>query len=484
MSTTKVQNENGEWVETDYTTIDDPFDSLTLTRDESFAIDSGGATVDNSVSGSQNDISESITQIGSQLTDLVISNSIKSSNYIPGTQGFLIDGSPGIIECASIRLTGGSISYGKNSFTDTANTGYYIGKEGVYFGSASDATKFKFSIATGALEYAGNLVNGAGQIVMNSVSQEILKDFDFGSTDYAGAVKTGDITWDGSGIVTSGTGVAVYRGGIVGANAGAVTFSISATTGSAYFSGDIEGSSITGGTLQTSTSGQRIRIISASATDPAQSANSLAIIAMDGATPYSLLDMGSDGSSVFRITMNGSTAQSTGMNIVRNSATATTNLIQVEITNVSDTGNICQLTGYGDGKILYIRNYGEIEPAVSILNAGNGSVTTYGLKIASGSNSNAPCLYVEHDAVTPQPAVYFNNYRNNNGSYPLKLDNQDVTQTHFKKIIELETCTIWISDGTTPHDNLGYDHVGDVCFSCDGGKAYYATGGADNWTAM
>jgi hypothetical protein len=270
---------------------------------------------------------------------------------------------------------------------------------------------------------------------------------------------------------------------VIGDSANHIDWNVT-TANTLTITGALSASTITGGTIQTATSGQRVRIVSSSASNPTQAANSLSIVAMNGATPYSLLDMGSDGSSVFRITMNAYTTQSTGINIVRNSPTATGNLLQAEITDVSDTGNVFQLTGYGDGKVLYIRNYGEIESGVTILNAGNGSTDTYGLEILTTENSNAPGLYVEHDADTPNPAVHFNNYRNNNGSYPLKLSNQDVTLTHFKKIIEMETCTLWISDGTSPNDALGYDHIGDVCFACDSGKAYYATGGADNWTAM
>lgn len=85
---------------------------------------------------------------------------------------------------------------------------------------------------------------------MNTNSQQILADFDFGSTDYAGAVKSGDIAWNPStGAVTSGSGVVVYRKGIVGANAGVVTFSINATTGAAYFAGELAGASGTFGTI-------------------------------------------------------------------------------------------------------------------------------------------------------------------------------------------------------------------------------------------
>jgi len=79
---------------------------------------------------------------------------------------------------------------------------------------------------------------------LNTDSQEILKDFDFGTTDYAGAVKAGDITWNTStGAVTGGSGVVVYKGGIIGAKSGSTTFSIN-TSGDATFKGTVQAGSV------------------------------------------------------------------------------------------------------------------------------------------------------------------------------------------------------------------------------------------------
>jgi hypothetical protein len=86
------------------------------------------------------------------------------------------------------------------------------------------------------------VINANSQLVttrLNTESKKILSDFDFGTTDYAGAVKSGTIAWNSSGVYTSGTGVAVYRGGIVGANGTEVTFSISSATGNATFKGTV-----------------------------------------------------------------------------------------------------------------------------------------------------------------------------------------------------------------------------------------------------
>lgn len=56
-----------------------------------------------------------------------------------------------------------------------------------------------------------------------------------------GAFKIGSITWDVSGIVTGGSGIAITANGIVGAKNGLTSFSVD-TNGNAYFKGDITGS--------------------------------------------------------------------------------------------------------------------------------------------------------------------------------------------------------------------------------------------------
>jgi hypothetical protein len=75
----------------------------------------------------------------------------------------------GAITASSLTLIGGIIRFGKTSFTDATHDGYYQSSEGVYFGSVADATKFKFSIATGDMEFIGNHSGGyvGGQLVSN-----------------------------------------------------------------------------------------------------------------------------------------------------------------------------------------------------------------------------------------------------------------------------------------------------------------------------
>ena len=56
----------------------------------------------------------------------------------------------------------------------------------------------------------------------------------------AGAFKIGTITWNTAGALTSGSGIAITAGGIIGAKGGIATFSID-TSGNAVFKGDVTG---------------------------------------------------------------------------------------------------------------------------------------------------------------------------------------------------------------------------------------------------
>jgi hypothetical protein len=59
----------------------------------------------------------------------------------------------------------GYIKSGKEDFTDSTNAGYYISSEGVYIGSASDATKFKYDIEEETFEFVGKITATTGSSV-------------------------------------------------------------------------------------------------------------------------------------------------------------------------------------------------------------------------------------------------------------------------------------------------------------------------------
>lgn len=81
---------------------------------------------------------------------------------------------------------------------------------------------------------------------IDTASKKILSDFSFDNSNYfLGGVKAGDITWNSqTGAYVSGSGVVLYRKGILGANASnppgeKITFSLDATTGDLTLRGTI-----------------------------------------------------------------------------------------------------------------------------------------------------------------------------------------------------------------------------------------------------
>lgn len=65
----------------------------------------------------------------------------------------------GILTCTNGIVYGGVTRYGKTTFADSTNAGYYIGTEGLYFGSAADAVKSKYTIASGVYDIIATSIN-------------------------------------------------------------------------------------------------------------------------------------------------------------------------------------------------------------------------------------------------------------------------------------------------------------------------------------
>ena len=129
------------------------------------------------------------------------------------------------------------------------------------------------STLASAINVSGNLITDLINARIDTAAKTILSDFDFGSTDYAGAVNAGTVTWNATtGAITGGSGVLVYRGGIVGVNTGVATFSIDAATGAATFAGALSaptgniGGFTLGATTMTATTGGNTTIVSSGAT--------------------------------------------------------------------------------------------------------------------------------------------------------------------------------------------------------------------------
>jgi len=124
--------------------------------------------------------------------------------------------------------------------TDNDNAKAYILKTGV---AKLQDVAVVGTISGRSTATIASAINASGNFIdanLNTSSKAMLKGFDFGSTDYSGALKSGDIAWNTTtGAITGGSGVLVYRGGIIGAKAGVAKFTLSASTGDATFAGTL-----------------------------------------------------------------------------------------------------------------------------------------------------------------------------------------------------------------------------------------------------
>jgi len=326
----------------------------------------------------------------------------------------------GAVTASSITLSGGTISYGKTSFTDSTNAGYWLSNEGWYVGAATDTTKFKYSIATGLMDLVGTIssrstatiasaINSSGNFIdsnLNTSTKTILTDFTFNSTDYSGAFKTGDITWNAStGAITGGSGALFNKNGLVFATAGVATITLDGVTGSANFAGtlasgmSITSPTITGGTIQTGLSGERIVITGTTVTAYDSSNNLIGIV-------------------------NGSSFSSPAVLVANpRSDVRAIALLSEDIDGVAPV-IWAVAKGYQSVAYLYAENASNPNPVIDITNAGTGkdidghnsnwSVTSAGdatfnsldvafekLKLDCLADTGAADAYV----ITPSPAI-------------------------------------------------------------------------------
>lgn len=245
--------------------------------------DNGGSDmpIASSTTSDITSVSASNIESGELLQNLVLNAGyIRSGNYSAGVSGWDIE-YDGTAQFNDITLIGGSFSYGKTSFTDSTHAGYYFGSEGSYIGAALDATYLKYTIADGSYDYVGTIssrstailaaaIDSAGHFIDNALdtsAKNILGEFTFG---VSGALQIGEYEAGVSGDIK------ISPSGILGRNSSnETTFSIDGTTGNATFggtlvaasgtfgtitSGSLEGLTVTGGTIQTATTGQRVKI--------------------------------------------------------------------------------------------------------------------------------------------------------------------------------------------------------------------------------
>jgi hypothetical protein len=153
----------------------------------------------------------------------------------------------GAVVASDFTLLGGSIKYGKTSWADSTNSGYYLGSEGIYAGKAADATLFKFTIGTGALEYTGKIVAGVGSDLAAGYITGSITAGQIGSVN--ATTITGTITASQIGSVNASTITGTITASqIASVNASAITGLITSTQISSVNATSISGS-ITAGQI-------------------------------------------------------------------------------------------------------------------------------------------------------------------------------------------------------------------------------------------
>lgn len=223
--------------------------ALTATAGGNTTIVSSGATA--FTSGPTGSPTFTVTQAGVMTTkSATIGNwTVNATSIYTGTE----DHSGYTANAGDMTLysDGSNASIHANQFY-IDNTGSIYATSGAFTGTLTIGGRLA-TIIGGAIDADGDFVNDLINTKLDTESQTILSDFNFGSTNYAGAVKAGDITWNTTtGAITGGSGVVVYRGGIIGAATGVATFTLDATTGNATFAGTL---SAAAGTLGSITAG-------------------------------------------------------------------------------------------------------------------------------------------------------------------------------------------------------------------------------------
>jgi len=147
----------------------------------------------------------------------------------------------GAVLASEVTIVGGTLRYGKTAWTDSAHDGYYLGVEGIYAGKATDATLFKFTIATGALEYGGKVIAATGSDIGAEYITGSITASQIGSvnaTAITGPIAAGQITSITAGQITD----LITASQIGSVNATAITGSITSSQISSVAATTITGS--------------------------------------------------------------------------------------------------------------------------------------------------------------------------------------------------------------------------------------------------
>ena len=346
---------------------------------------------------------------------------IKNDNVI--TNSTMVGGS----------FNGGKITIGSGNNIFTAN------KDGIFLGSSSfstapfsvnmlgDVVANSITITGGSLDgtttIGGRLCSTVAEAIdanghfiderFDTDSKTILSDFTFGTS---GALQIGTYENGVSGDIR------ISSNGILGRNKdGDTTFSINGTTGDATFGGtlvaasgtfgtvtagilsgvEISGSTITGGTIQTATSGQRVAIASSDNTITFYNSSNTAITQLGG---------GDDIGTALRINLDSSTTN--GILISANNTTGGNGFYYTNASNVRSRGLYIKKTSTGanndypaieveesgSGEIMYCDIKGSGAGIELWRTSGTG--TDYSLKISTSIAYNTKGLLVEKTSST------------------------------------------------------------------------------------
>lgn len=190
---------------------------------------------------------------GNTVGNLIVTDGyLKSSNYLAGVSGWQLTPTS-----ADLNI---SLSVDEIHIPDetTANSFHTDTDGNSWWGSIALADGKAKILNTGVATFTNVTISGGSNVkfisdTLDTESKEILKDFVFSPNDYSGAFKSGDITWNSTtGAITGGSGIVMYKNGLIGAKEGVTTFSINASTGDATFAGTL---SAAGGSLGVITTG-------------------------------------------------------------------------------------------------------------------------------------------------------------------------------------------------------------------------------------
>lgn len=173
----------------------------------------------------------------------------------------------------------------------------------------------KATLISNAFNNDGNLITELINAKLDTQSKKILQAFDVNTEDYAGAVKSGNITWNlDTGAWESGAGVVVSKAGIIGASVTGVTFSLDASDGSATFAGDLVGASGTFGSVYSASAGYRIGLFTSGGVGQLATYNGNTLIGaiytdssgwMKLVAPSNSIMLSSGGANVFEVALSG-----------------------------------------------------------------------------------------------------------------------------------------------------------------------------------